>query len=226
MGSAWILLYHALRERGGDVWTVAPADLERAVRLAREAGLEIATLAEALEGTRDAVAITFDDAYRSVHELAFPVLDALGVTATVFVPVDWIIDAPSASETMTWPQLRELARHGWSIASHGCAHVPFDRLTAAAIDHELRRSKQVLEDRIGDDVSSFAYPYGAVPSGNVVAIEQQLADAGYAYAVLAAGGAACTPPRHVYRVPRDPMAPGQCPAFTLKHEGAATWRAS
>ena len=226
MASAWILLYHAVHEHGGDVWTVAPADLEETVRLAREAGLEITTLAAALDGTRDAVAITFDDAHRSVHELALPMLDGLGVTATVFASVDWIRDEPSSSETMTWSQLRELDRHGWSIASHGCAHVQLDRLTAAEIERELRRSKQVLEDRIGGVVSSFAYPYGAVPPASVVAIEQQMIEAGYGYAVLAAGGAARTPPRQAYRVPRDPMAPGQRPAFAVKQEGAATWRAS
>lgn len=226
MASAWILLYHALRKHGGDVWTVTPADLVETVRLAREAGLQIATLDAALDGTRDAVAITFDDAHPSVHELAFPILDALGVTATVFVSADLIGDEPSSSATMTWPQLRELARHGWSIASHGCDHVALDRLTAAAIERELRRSKQLLEDRIGGVVSSFAYPYGAVPPASVVAIEQQMLDAGYVYAVLAAGGAARTPPRHAYRVPRDPMAPGQRPAFAVNREGAATWRAS
>jgi peptidoglycan/xylan/chitin deacetylase (PgdA/CDA1 family) len=127
---------------------------------------------------------------------------------------------------MTWSQLSELARHGWSIASHGCAHARLDRLTAAAIERELRRSKQVLEDRIGGAVSSFAYPYGAVPPAHVVAIEQEMVAAGYEYAVLAAGGAARTPPRHAYRVPRDPMAPGQRPAFAVQREGAATWHAS
>ena len=226
MASAWILLYHALREHGGDVWTVAPADLERAVCLAREAGLEIAPLTAVLDGTRDGVAITFDDAHRSVHELAFPVLDALGVTATVFAPADWIRDEPSSSDTMTWSQLRELARHGWTIASHGCAHVALDRLTAAEIESELRRSKQILENRIGRVVSSFAYPYGTVPLSRDVAIEQQMIAAGYLYAMLAAGGAARTPPPRTYRVPRDPMAPGQRPAFALKREGAAPCRAS
>ena len=45
------------------------------------------------------VVVTFDDAYLSVLELARPILDRLGLPATVFVPTDW----PARDEPMRWP---------------------------------------------------------------------------------------------------------------------------
>ena len=45
------------------------------------------------------LAVTFDDAYRSVLELARPVLDELGVVASVYVPTDFAGQATP----MTWP---------------------------------------------------------------------------------------------------------------------------
>ena len=43
--------------------------------------------------------MTFDDAYRSVYEQARPVLESLGVPATVFVPTALV----GSERPMAWP---------------------------------------------------------------------------------------------------------------------------
>ena len=54
----------------------------------------VVSLADMLEGRlprgRPAVAITFDDGYRSVLTNAAPILSRLGLVATMFVPTKWI----------------------------------------------------------------------------------------------------------------------------------------
>jgi peptidoglycan/xylan/chitin deacetylase (PgdA/CDA1 family) len=53
---------------------------------------------------KPALAITFDDGYRSVHDVAFPILQELGVPATVFLPTDYI----GTGRLLWWDELRWL----------------------------------------------------------------------------------------------------------------------
>ena len=52
------------------------------------------------------VVVTFDDAYASVYDLAFPVLKRLGLPATVFVPTDFV----EGRQAMWWDRLRAAVR--------------------------------------------------------------------------------------------------------------------
>ena len=93
------------------------------------------------------LAITFDDAYRSVIELAFPILSRAGFSATVFAPTDFVgIEEPwpgRASTTgarpareelvpMSWEELEHLAQAGWEIGSHTRSHPRLPTLDDAA----------------------------------------------------------------------------------------------
>jgi len=53
---------------------------------------------------RDAIAITFDDGYACIKEIAAPLLQELGLHATVFLPVDLI----ERRQTFWWDELEEL----------------------------------------------------------------------------------------------------------------------
>ena len=93
------------------------------------------------------LAVTFDDAYRSVIELAFPILSRLGLVGTVFVPtrfaggeepmswpgIDQWVGGPHERELvpMSWEELGRLAEAGWEI---GSPHVSHPRLTQVADD--------------------------------------------------------------------------------------------
>lgn len=56
----------------------------------------------ASDGRPHRVVITFDDAYGSVHTHAFPILEALRLPATVFVPTDFV----AGRRMMWWDRLR------------------------------------------------------------------------------------------------------------------------
>lgn len=84
------------------------------------------------------LAVTFDDAFASVIDRALPILSALEVPATVFVPtgfmdarqplrwpgIDHWADSEYAHEltSMAWGDLTALAEHGWEVGSH--MHAP------------------------------------------------------------------------------------------------------
>jgi len=140
---------------------------------------------------RPTVVVTFDDAYRSVMELAAPILRAHGIPATIFVPTDFIDRHERLSwegireweggaherelRPLDWEQLRTLAEEGWEIGSHTCSHQLLVGLDRTSRYEELSRSRIVVEDRLGADCTAIAYPYGAADQ----TVARDAAEAGY-----------------------------------------------
>jgi peptidoglycan/xylan/chitin deacetylase (PgdA/CDA1 family) len=142
--------------------------------------------------TKRRVILTFDDAYDDFMGDAFPVLDRLGLKATVFVVVDRIGKTNEWDESrgfksrrlLSLEQIRELHRHGVHIGSHTLTHA---WLTSAS-DHDLKcevqDSKRKLEDMLGAEVPSFAYPWGIAD----LRVRSAAARAGYKVALTTQEG--------------------------------------
>lgn len=173
-----VLCYHALSERWSAPLSVTPTAFESQMRTLTAHGRSSVTFTDAVVRPRaKTVAVTFDDAFRSVLELAYPVLNRLGMVATVFVPTDWPSRSP---EPMSWPgidhwlegpyrqenvpldwdEVTWLADRGWEIGSHTCSHPHLPEVGDAQVDDELRRSKAVCAERLGRPCTAIAYPYG------------------------------------------------------------------
>src|SRR4051812_25010527 len=91
MGDLLVLCYHGISETWPASTSVRPGDFEAQLRAFAERGYRGATLAEALTAppSERTLVVTFDDAHRSVLELAAPVMAELGIPGTVFVPTDY-----------------------------------------------------------------------------------------------------------------------------------------
>ena len=61
---------------------------------------------------------------------------------------------------LSWATIDSLAREGFEIASHGRMHMAADLNAPDLVERDARASRLELEDRIGREVSSFAYPFG------------------------------------------------------------------
>jgi len=111
------------------------------------------------------VVITFDDGFHDFYTHAFPLLKKYDFSATVFLPSDYISDARlsfDGKECMTWDEIRQLSAQGIHFGSHSRTHPQLWFLTHDEIEHEIRSSKQAIEDKAGIPVQSFAYPF-AIP---------------------------------------------------------------
>lgn len=171
-----VLCYHAVSSAWPASVAVTPRALERQLTSFLRAGYRPATFADAVAGgaADKVLAVTFDDAYRSMFEQAYPILRALGIPATVFVPTAHGDGARSWSDIdswlggawegelagATWDQLGELSGAGWEIGSHGRSHVRLPGLDDAALAQELEGSRSDCEARLGVRCRSIAYPYG------------------------------------------------------------------
>jgi peptidoglycan/xylan/chitin deacetylase (PgdA/CDA1 family) len=191
-----VLCYHALSPSWRAELSTTPERFERQISLLMARGYRGVTFAEAVRAA-DAeriLAVTFDDAYRSVLELARPILDRLGAPATVFVPTDsigepgplrwpgidrWLGGRHERELTpMSWAELRSLDEAGWEIGSHTGSHPHLTQLDDDSLQDELARSKAACEEHLAGPCTSLAYPYGDVDARVVAAT----ARAGYSAA--------------------------------------------
>ncbi len=172
-----VLTFHDISSSDG-VISLAPALFERMLATLTSAGwrcLGLEDLAALLTSGRElpgrTFCITFDDGFQSVYENALPVLQRLGLTATVFV----LVGDPEEARTsvpppvwkghalMSWSQLRDLHGHGISLGAHTLSHPDLTLLTPQQVVREALGSRRVLAGRLDvpeTAIVAFAYPYG------------------------------------------------------------------
>ena len=112
------------------------------------------------------VAITFDDAFRSVGTNALPELLSRGFPATIFVPVEYLGEKPGWEMTngvddqvMTCDELRSLPEL-IELGSHSLSHPHLTRIDSGLLREEIATSRHKLAELLGSHVSLFAFPYG------------------------------------------------------------------
>jgi peptidoglycan/xylan/chitin deacetylase (PgdA/CDA1 family)/glycosyltransferase involved in cell wall biosynthesis len=139
---------------------------------------------------RRPIILTFDDGYGDNYDVAFPLLQKWGFKAVVYVVTDrerrtnfWDKEEPPAS-LLTPSQLMELHRSGMEIGSHTVTHARLTEVSADFARNELINSKKNLEEMLGAEVPSFAYPYGSLDAR----VKEMVEEAGYKFAVAADTG--------------------------------------
>jgi peptidoglycan/xylan/chitin deacetylase (PgdA/CDA1 family) len=188
MSRVLILAYHSVDD-GPPPLSIDPALFARHLDCIAESGARVLTIRELADALRTngpaapAVAITFDDGFANVVDVAYPLLAEHEFAATVFCVAshlgamsDWPSQAPRAPRLpLARPsELARLAEAGWEIGSHGLRHDPLE-IGPDALRRDFAESKRVLEEAVGVPVSSYAYPYGVVPRGAAAV----LAETGY-----------------------------------------------
>jgi peptidoglycan/xylan/chitin deacetylase (PgdA/CDA1 family) len=114
------------------------------------------------------IVFTFDVTNETVVTNTFPVLNAHGMPAVVYV--ETALMALSESWTMTWQQLQDLQNlYHWEIGSHTINHPDLTQVTDAQLDKELKSSKSTLNYH-GLYARTFATPLGKYDSRVLAAI--------------------------------------------------------
>ena len=104
--------------------------------------------------------------------LILDMLDRHGVKATFFT-LGWIAER--------YPDLvREMARRGHEIASHGYAHQRASDQSRAEFLDDITRAKAILEELSGQSVRGYRAPSFSISTGNLWAFDC-LVEAGYRY---------------------------------------------
>ncbi|MBI1354743.1 MAG: polysaccharide deacetylase family protein [Acidobacteria bacterium] len=169
-----ILMYHSLDD-SGSVLSIEPSVFRSQMRSLFERGIPSVTPQQLLAGQgfeagQPALSLTFDDGFANFYTQAFPALSDFRLKATVFLVAGYgggVSDWPGqpgefrSRDLLTWSKIAELQKAGVQIGAHSMTHPSLTRLPFDKAREEVLGSKRALEDRIGEPVTTFAYPYGA-----------------------------------------------------------------
>lgn len=172
-----VLTFHALdhTDRRSSAILFSPQVFRRGMARLHKSGRRTLSLLEAVDRLRRGApfpersfVITFDDGYQSVYDEAFPVLQRYGMSATVFLTVGakgmrhsaGRLPSLGGRSMLSWPEIVEMQRAGIEFGAHTLTHPDLTRLTREQVEAEICESKAVIENAVGVQVSSFAYPYG------------------------------------------------------------------
>lgn len=159
-GDVVILLYHRVGPEETEI-ELPPAEFER--ELAYLAShQEVRSLDDVLQRDAGGVVLTFDDGTPDFHEVVVPLLQHYRLPATLYLATR----LAESGVGVTWSQLADAITTGLvEIGSHTHSHADLARATAGEAMEEMRRSKELIEDRLGIECRDFAFPWAvASPS--------------------------------------------------------------
>lgn len=167
-----ILCYHRFDEGCGSKMCIPGDVFDQQMKYLKDNGYQTISAQMLLDflSYRDglpekSVMITIDDGYRSVYNVAYPILKKYGFTATVFVYTDFVGISKSA---ITWSQLKEMKANNFEIGSHTLSHGDLTRRLKGEssqaylnrVVRELSVSKKIIDKKLNQDTIFLAYPYG------------------------------------------------------------------
>ncbi len=174
-----ILTYHSI-DNSGSVISTSRAVFRDQMQFLADSGYQAIALRKLIslldEGALidpKTVVLTFDDGFQNFLTDAFPMLSMHNFNATVFLVTgrcdmynDWPGNPPELprKSLLSWGNVRELDGAGIEFGSHTRSHPDLLRLNSSDIEAEIRQSRSDIEDNLGREAATFAYPYGAVDS--------------------------------------------------------------
>jgi peptidoglycan/xylan/chitin deacetylase (PgdA/CDA1 family) len=160
---------------------ITPQAFEAQMQELKNKGIAVIPMQDLLAWRRGEKAIpsksavlTFDDGWKSQHEVAWPILKKFNYPVTLFIYTEGIRPGHfSGGESMSWDQLAEMRDAGIDIQGHTATHQdlrkPYDKVAKKKLNpqeyeewlqKEVVGSKQMIEQKLGVKVNCFAVPYG------------------------------------------------------------------
>lgn len=169
-----ILMYHRVNDDIKKELSVTVSDFRWQMEYLNKHGYRVITLDEALgryaaSRKKKYVVLTFDDGYEDFYKNAYPVLLEYGYPAVLYVVPGYIETCGvfswdqdiGESRLMDWNQIATIKDSALiQIGSHTLTHADLDALNEEETRRELGQSRELLEEKLGQKVSHFAYPRG------------------------------------------------------------------
>ncbi len=178
--SAVVVMYHRFGENDFPSTNIRIDQFEAHIRELTGDRMTVLGVPEILTALREGttlpdrtMAITIDDAFRSVYTEAWPRLRAAGLPFTLFVATD-AVDR-KFDGYMSWDEIRELQQAGVTIGSQTASHLHMPTATPRQNSDDLARSNARFRAELGAAPTLFAYPFGEYG----LAVRDKIVEAGF-----------------------------------------------
>jgi peptidoglycan/xylan/chitin deacetylase (PgdA/CDA1 family) len=166
-----VLAYYSFSKNKPSKISITQDDFKAQMKYLKENGYHVITLNQLLEFfdyqeqiPDKSVAITFDDGWISVYDIAFPILKEYGFPATIFIYTDFI----GGGKAMSWKQIKELSDAGFDIQCQTKTHRNLTELREKesfkeyfkSLEMEISYPKKVIKKKLNKECECLAYPYG------------------------------------------------------------------
>ena len=169
-----ILMYHKFSTSETDFLTVTTTQFEEQLNYLQTNDYQFISLQQLLDFyitkkplPHRPILLTFDDAYVSQLDLAYPILHKHGAKATVFVPTAYVGQGSNwdthPAPIMSLEQLKNLDPSVFSLALHTHTHPNFKKISLPEIAHDMDACLQYFASHNLPFSPVLAYAYGARP---------------------------------------------------------------
>lgn len=170
---ATLIQYHHVNDKTPAITSVNTQQFQQHLELIEQLNFQVLPLADIISSIQNnsdfnkkTLAITFDDAYASIYENAFPLLKKRNWPFTIFVNPKAIDDGHSLQ--LSWAMLKEMQSYGATIVNHSNEHnhllKKLDGENKSQWQERTKKDIQLaqarLEEKLNIQHKWLAYPYG------------------------------------------------------------------
>ena len=175
-----VLLYHKISNPRRDSKVrgafTPPQRFRRQLTYLKKQGFQFYTASELIRHFQShaefpprAVALTFDDGWQDNYTNAFPLLQELGIKATIFIIPASIGQMSTPATTLPGDRgyrhlsredILEMAQAGIEFGSHTMSHAWLNQISELEVKQEIETAKQEIENLVQKPCWTIAYPAG------------------------------------------------------------------
>jgi peptidoglycan/xylan/chitin deacetylase (PgdA/CDA1 family) len=197
-GGRYLALHDVSDELDVTIARISPRQFTAILDFLAQTGMNCTSISSL--SAPDDIALTFDDGWRSLYDRVLPVLTKYNFSATAFIIAGFVGQKSHwdyrKKQHLSWPEIMELKQAGIEIASHSVNHLDLRSLNDRRLEFEIAGSKKIIEDKLGQPVRYFSYPFGRFNTRVIEAVR----NAGYqkAFALSYGRGDFAIPRQAVY----------------------------
>ena len=164
--SAIVLMYHNFNDVKNISTNIKPSTFENQMTYLKKNNYNVLKLSllhdfftNGKKIPEKSVFITIDDGYRSVFNVAYPILKKHKFPFSVFISAKYISNNKN-SDFMSWQMLKKLKKDGVEIYNHTYDHKSLNLMSNNEIIENIEKNHSILSNKVGVDLNFFSYPYG------------------------------------------------------------------
>tara|TARA_Y100000389_G_C17403316_1_gene486627 strand:- start:307 stop:1017 length:711 start_codon:yes stop_codon:yes gene_type:complete len=165
-----VLVYHSINNDKSKL-SLNVYSFDKQIAFLKKRGFQTTSFNKINKDKKKQIIITFDDGYKDLLHLGLPILKKYNFEATCFLVSnligkknswDSLRDDFKPKELLNIDDINEWINNGMYIGSHSHNHNDLTKLKKLDLINDLDFSKKLLEDKFGQVIENFCYPFGKV----------------------------------------------------------------